>query len=400
MRRRSSTWRIGDISTRNGMPAQTRWLGWIGVTVLVAVLVGGWGGGRMGEARLTPHQAANAPPLRIENVQLVLQEQVDLPARETGVLASLKVREGERVTAGQLVGSLDTRLARGALARAELELAAARQLAEQTSAIDLARSRQQQQQQKLAGQQTAVEIAEREAANEIPRQIARRTLVTAESALRRSQAIRQKNAEAVSEREYEQQQLAVDRAKLDVEQATHDHETAQLKARAQREVLRSQELEVEAARLDLEAALADQAQARLQQQLKEQDVKQRELAVEFLELRSPIDGLVAERIPAVGEWVEPGTTVLRIIDSRRLRAEGFLPHALARQTPVGTRVEFESDEGTPPLQAHGRIVHVSTEINPVTKDVRVWAEIDNTAGDLQPGLRGSLRVLPGGDDAQ
>ena len=378
------------------MAGRRRWLGVGGVLIAGAVGVGAWcwtgASGWAGQStRPGPVQ-----PLQIENVLLVLQEQVDLPARETGVLASLEVREGDVVTRGQLVGSLDTRLARGALARAQLELAAAKHLAEQTSAIDLARSRHQQQQQRLAGQQTAVEIAERDSRNEIPEQIARRTLTTAESALRRSQAIRQKNAEAVSEREYEQQQLAVDRATLDVAQAAHDRETTRLKARAQRELLRGQELEVEAARLELEAAEADQAQARLQQQLKEQDVKQRELAVEFLELRSPIDGLVAERIPNVGEWLEPGTTVLRIIDQRRLRAEGFLPHAAARGTPVGTRVEFETEEADGVTRHAGRIVHVASEINPVTRDVQVWAEIENAEGQLQPGLRGRLRILPAG----
>lgn len=375
------------------MPGSRRWAGVSLVAVLAAVGASGWGrAGQTGK----PTSPPVVPPI-IENVLLVPHEQVDLPARETGVLASLEVREGDTVTRGQLVGSLDTRLARGALARAQLELAAARQLAEQTSAIDLARSRHQKEEQRQAGQQTAVEIAERDAANEIPRQIARRTLTTAESALRRSQVIRQKNAEAVSEREYEQQQLAVDRATLEVAQANHDHETALLKARAQRELLRGQELEVEAARLEVEAALADQAQARLQQQLKEQDVRQRELAVEFLELRSPIDGLVAERIPAVGEWLEPGATVLRIIDLRTLRAEGFLPHAAARQTPVGTRVELAVDDGAEVTRHPGRIVHVAREINPVTRDVQVWAEIDNPDGHLQPGLRGTLRVLPPGN---
>ena len=378
------------------MAGRRRWLGVGGVLIAGAVGVGAWcWTGASGWAGQTTRPGP-VQPLQIESVLLVLQEQVDLPARETGVLASLEVREGDVVTRGQLVGSLDTRLARGALARAQLELAAAKHLAEQTSAIDLARSRHQQQQQRLAGQQTAVEIAERDSRNEIPEQIARRTLTTAESALRRSQAIRQKNAEAVSEREYEQQQLAVDRATLDVAQATHDRETTRLKARAQRELLRGQELEVEAARLELEAAEADQAQARLQQQLKEQDVKQRELAVEFLELRSPIDGLVAERIPNVGEWLEPGTTVLRIIDQRRLRAEGFLPHAAARGTPVGTRVEFETEEADGVTRHAGRIVHVASEINPVTRDVQVWAEIENSEGQLQPGLRGRLRILPAG----
>jgi hypothetical protein len=41
-------------------------------------------------------------------------------------------------------------------------------------------------------------------------------------------------------------------------------------------------------------------------------------------------------------------------------------------------------------------VHVASEINPVTRDVQVWAEIENAEGQLQPGLRGRLRILPAG----
>jgi multidrug efflux pump subunit AcrA (membrane-fusion protein) len=73
-----------------------------------------------------------------------------------------------------------------------------------------------------------------------------------------------------------------------------------------------------------------------------------------------------------------------------------LPHAAARGTPVGTRVEFETEEADGVTRYAGRIVHVASEINPVTRDVQVWAEIENAEGQLQPGLRGRLRILPAG----
>jgi multidrug efflux pump subunit AcrA (membrane-fusion protein) len=40
----------------------------------------------------------------------------------------------------------------------------------------------------------------------------------------------------------------------------------------------------------------------------------------------------------------------------------------------------------------GEIVFVSPEINPVSGQVRVWAEVDNLQGYLKPGMRATMTV--------
>jgi macrolide-specific efflux system membrane fusion protein len=68
-----------------------------------------------------------------------------------------------------------------------------------------------------------------------------------------------------------------------------------------------------------------------------------------------------------------------------LKAEGFVPAAGALADLSGRPVSLEVDglpaEGAP----GGAIVFVSPEVDPITGQVRVWAEIDNREGKLRPG---------------
>jgi macrolide-specific efflux system membrane fusion protein len=92
--------------------------------------------------------------------------------------------------------------------------------------------------------------------------------------------------------------------------------------------------------------------------------------------------------------------VLRLVAIERLRAEGFVRAEAATNHIVGRAAWFtlgrvdDNDaeaDGAPPIAA--RIAFVSPEVDPVTRQVRVWAEIDNTDGRLRPGQQGRL-VIP------
>ena len=61
----------------------------------------------------------------------------------------------------------------------------------------------------------------------------------------------------------------------------------------------------------------------------------------------------------------------------KLRAEGFLPAEQASPELVGKRVTFVSTVGQQSMQATGKLRFVSPEMDPVTRQVRVWAALDN-----------------------
>jgi RND family efflux transporter MFP subunit len=104
------------------------------------------------------------------------------------------------------------------------------------------------------------------------------------------------------------------------------------------------------------------------------------------QILAPFDGTVVQIFVRLGEWVEPGQKALRIVDTSRLKAEGFLPANTADAKLVGTPVRLTLDlAGEQAAAFDGTIAFVSPEVDPINGQVRVWAEIDNRAGRLRPG---------------
>ncbi|MCG8451277.1 MAG: efflux RND transporter periplasmic adaptor subunit [Pirellulales bacterium] len=46
------------------------------------------------------------------------------------------------------------------------------------------------------------------------------------------------------------------------------------------------------------------------------------------------------------------------------------------------------------IEVTGTLRFVSPEMDPVTKQVRIWAELPNKDGKLRPGQQGALEILP------
>lgn len=339
------------------------------------------------------------PPIVVEQVVLKLIDQVELPARDAGVLTVLLVSEGDQVTAGQTVARLDDRAPRVAVARSELELDAARNLSERTTSIELARKQVEQEKRRLEEVRSLAKIAHRAAGNQIALQIAERTVEKTRADLRRVTQSREKVASSVSDKDFEQTRLSADKAQLDLEQARFDLETAAVRAMAQEESVEGQQHAVEAAELEVEAARQDQSQAMIQKNLKEVDLRLRRLQLEYQDLVSPIDGVVVERYRHPGEWVEHGQRVLRIIHLKRLRAEGFVSQEIADPRLIGrpARVLVRMKDGRT-ITRTGRVSLVGSEVDPIRLDVRIWAEVDNSDGLLRPGIQGSLEIdgIPNG----
>ena len=99
-------------------------------------------------------RAQAAGPIEIPAVLVKLIDQVEVPAREAGVLAELAAREGARIAEGDVLARIDDTEAQFARQRAKLEL----------------------------------DIARKNAANEIAVRSAEKTLKVSEDELRRAQS--------------------------------------------------------------------------------------------------------------------------------------------------------------------------------------------------------------------
>lgn len=203
-------------------------------------------------------------------------------------------------------------------------------------------------------------IARQQAENELAIQQARKTAEIAAAELRRATDSAARFKKSVSQTELDQLERGQQRALLEVEQAEQDHAIAKVLA-------------------DLKRNALDVAR---------QGVARRKIT-------SPIAGMVVRIEPHRGEWVELGTTVVRVIRLETLRVEGFVD---ARQVPAtldGAEVSFELDLADAKQQSFpGRLVFVQPEADPVNGQVRVWAEIENRELRLRSGLRGTLYIRP------
>ncbi len=213
-------------------------------------------------------------------------------------------------------------------------------------------------QAKLAVARAKIEHAQAEAKakNEIQILYAEKALEVAEAELERSSESIEQFAKSISQSQLDVEQLTVEKLTLERQQAQH-------------------ELVLERFGVQLKQTELDAARLQLQQH----------------ELTAPFAGTVVLVRGRLGEWLEVGASVLRLVAVDQLRAEGFLDAEQATSTLVGQPVVFTLANGT---QVAGKLQFVSPEMEPVTRQVRIWAEIPNPDGVLRPGQQGTLEITP------
>lgn len=203
------------------------------------------------------------------------------------------------------------------------------------------------------------EQAKAKAINEISIRYADKALEVAKAELKRSSESIEQFPKSISQSQLDVERLTIEKLTLEREQAEH-------------------ELVLERFGVQLKQAEVDTARLKLQQH----------------EVTAPFAGRVVLVRGRVGEWVEVGAKVLRLVAVDKLRAEGFLPADQADAAMVGKSVTLRVTANGKAAEFPGVVRFVSPEMEPVTRQVRVWAEISNAAGLLRPGQQGALEIEP------
>ena len=216
-------------------------------------------------------------------------------------------------------------------------------------------------QAELAVVRTKLEHAQAEARakNDVSILYADKALEVAKAELRRSRESIDKFPKSISQSQLDVERLTVEKLSLERKQAEH-------------------ELELERYGVQLKQAQIESAQLQLMQH----------------QITAPFAGQVVLIRGRVGEWVEVGDKVLRLVAVDKLRAEGFLPGDQARAALTGQPVMLQVTDGKQVIEVTGTLRFVSPEMEPVSRQVRVWAEIPNADGVLRPGQRGTLEIKP------
>ncbi len=203
------------------------------------------------------------------------------------------------------------------------------------------------------------DIAKAKAMNDVRLRFAQKSTEVSEAELRRSTESVERFAKSVSQSQLDVEKLTVQKNQLEAEQATHEQQIATLE-------MRQQESELNAARTQISRR----------------------------QILAPFDGVIVQIYARKGEWAEPGQKALRIVNVDRLKAEGFIRAEEATGNIVGRQIQLVTELDNEKSTFTGKIVFVSPEVDPITGQVRIWAEIDNRGGQLRPGQPAQMTIAP------
>jgi HlyD family secretion protein len=280
-----------------------------------------------------------------------------------GRIILLNVNEGDRVEQGSLVLRLDGR---------EIDLTVQRAKADQSHAEAQLRLLQAGARREDIRQAEAQLQASRDDVS-----AARAELASAEQDLQRFEALLAANAGARKQRDDARTQRDVARERVQAAESrvrAAGEAVVRLKAGARRE-------EIDAARARVAAAAAQVATA--------------EESLSDTTLRSPITGVVTERLVEVGEVIAPGTPAVVITDLDHAWADVFVPEPVVPRIRLGQPATVFTDAGgsgiagtvgyiSPKAEFTPRNVQTAEERSKLVYRVRI--AVDNKEGILKEGM--------------
>jgi RND family efflux transporter MFP subunit len=149
--------------------------------------------------------------------------------------------------------------------------------------------------------------------------------------------------------------------------------------------------QVEATRQQLEAARNQAAQQYQSLLAARARVALARKALADTVVRAPFDGLVAERLVSVGDYVSRGTKVAAVVRINPLRAQLTVPEQFISAVAVGQPITLVVD-AYPGRRFEGKIRYVSPTLQADQRALTVEAAVPNPGNELKPGLFATARI--------
>jgi len=335
--------------------------------------------------------------------------QVDVSAKIAGRILSLRVREGDRVTEGQLLVRLDGAELKAEVERAEAALKSAeaqlrdllagarrQEIEEARATVDRAQS---QLNDLLAGSRRE----EIEQAREAMRS-AEATRVWTERDLKRAQELFAKELIAMQE---------VDRARQAYEVAVAQERSARanlqmVEAGPRRDQIEAARAQLKAVRDHLDLLLAGPRP--FQVEAARGQVSQARAALDLAGSRlreaaivSPINGVVLRKNLEAGEMANSGVSILTLVDPTDLWLRAYVPETDIGRIKVGMAARITID-AYKDRTFSGKITEIASEAEFTPKNVqtkkervnlvfRIKIAVDNPQGLLKPGMPADADIL-------
>jgi multidrug efflux pump subunit AcrA (membrane-fusion protein) len=147
---------------------------------------------------------------------------------------------------------------------------------------------------------------------------------------------------------------------------------------------------------------ADKAGLAIEQAVNEQTLnklteKQAHAELATHSVIAPFEGVVTRVYKHPGEAVRQGDPILELVNVDRVRIEGRVALSEIRSIKLKQKVrvklndpDFELPEEAEEFE--GRVTFVDVTVDPVTRETRVWAEVDNRDNILRAGLMAEMVI--------
>ena len=339
-------------------------------------------------------QVVPAGALEARDVFLRIKDAADLPALERGQLKQILVEPGDSVEPGQLLAELDDAEAKLNLELATIEFDIAEKQYRESADVPIATANLAEAQQLLSQARLEAEATKTMASTDIGiRQATKDTEVSAGD-LQRALSARKEFSSSVSEQQLVKLTLVRDHDLLKLEKAKLDQTVDLLRSQSREAIVAQQKAAVERLEHALQKAVSEHETAALNLKGLEKQVAITGERVARRKLTAPFAGVVVERLRSPGEWAEVGESVLRIIRMDVLLVEGYVGAHLINQEFRGRKVVVGYGESRSVQKIEGTVVFVSPEVDPVSQQVLVRAEIRNPDLLFRPGQPAQMWIVP------
>lgn len=191
-------------------------------------------------------------------------------------------------------------------------------------------------------------------------------------------------------------ELETDYVRLNLQKAEADSQRAAAAERdASRDLERKKELigkqSIPQATYDRTLANYDQAKAMGASARAQSAIFRQQISDSVL--RSPIDGVVAEKKTDVGQRLQDNTVALVVVQTSPLKLRFRVPEKYLAQVRAGQTVKATVDP-YPGQLFQGRVSQVAGVIDPATRSFFVETEFPNRDGRLKPGLFARVELTP------
>src|SRR5271165_987093 len=167
----------------------------------------------------------------------------------------------------------------------------------------------------------------------------------------------------------------LDQAGVDLTQAHNQYELAQKHLEAMQAIGKQQTLKSAAGQLESARGKYLGATAQLS----------------YSEIRSPINGVIADRPLYPGEMAAAGTPLLTVMDISQVIARAHIPQPDAALLKLGDKATITVPGEDQPTE--GKITVISPALDPNSTTVEVWVQAKNPEQRLKPGTSVQLSML-------